>query len=864
MTNVFRFFKEKAAGFFVIALLAGMLFSYAVQGAEESAAFSLDYVFTDEESANADGSCRIYAGYQADSLAVTEGELLLRNTRTGEEITLKQEDFSGTHFRFLATAEQTGTDRMEILGLTVELADGSRRTVTLAQSGMDPAYVQAGSVCEDQAPRFLAPAAKKDGNVVIVLDPGHDSTHTGARANGLVEESLNLKIAKYCKEELEKYQGVTVYLTREEEACPFPVIDGASSDSNLDNRYRIFFARDHQADAFVSIHLNSAEDSRAQGVEIYYPNDSWKPQIGQTGKDLAASILPKITALGIADRGIKIRNSEDNTRYEDNSIADYYGVINRGKKENVPAIIIEGAFLTNSSDAAFLGQEENLKKLGQADAAGIAAYYGLEKPQLTPVVSDIDQTMGTFTISLSNIPDADQMKSVRFGVFRKDGTYLYWYTAKPDQNGNCSVKADLKNHGLLGGEYYIHVYYDALDGTSAYLCGSGVMMENPVWNYYWGDVDLNGQLQVNDALLVLRHVVRIADIKAGKPIMLADVSQNQSVGVEDAIEILKMIVKLRAPYQYGTVRPDPTPVGMHGQLSVKGTQLTDQSGNAVQLRGISTHGINWFPQYVNREAFQYLRDNWHVNLIRLAMYTYEYNGYCSGGDKTALKNLIYQGVDAAVSLGMYVIVDWHVLNDRNPNTYLADAKQFFQEVTAKYKNTPNVIYEICNEPNSGVSWQEIRNYASQVIPVIRQNAPNAVILVGTPNWSQDVDEAAKNPITGYSNLMYSLHFYSATHKDWLRDKMNTALNQGLPVFVSEFSTCDASGNGGYDFAESEKWLNTLDQKKISYACWSLCNKAESSALLKSSAAGTTAFPDSTLSENGLWIKKWYLKKGLTQ
>ena len=137
-----------------------------------------------------------------------------------------------------------------------------------------------------------------------------------------------------------------------------------------------------------------------------------------------------------------------------------------------------------------------------------------------------------------------------------------------------------------------------------------------------------------------------------------------------------------------------TPVQQHGQLSVSGTKIVDESGNPFQLRGISTHGINWdvgYP-YVNQTAFQELRDDWGANAVRLAMYTAEYNGYCSGGDQTALKNTLYSGVEYATNLGMYVIIDWHVLNDNNPNQNIDTAKVFFDEVSAKYKDYNNQSY----------------------------------------------------------------------------------------------------------------------------------------------------------------------------
>lgn len=300
---------------------------------------------------------------------------------------------------------------------------------------------------------------------------------------------------------------------------------------------------------------------------------------------------------------------------------------------------------------------------------------------------------------------------------------------------------------------------------------------------------------------------------------------------------------------------ESTPYGAHGTLSVNGTQLVDACGAPYQLRGVSTHGLSWFPQYANRDAFRTMRDEWGVNVVRLAMYTAEYGGYCAGDEnnRNNLKQLVYDSVDAAAELGMYVIVDWHVLNDRDPNTYIDQAIAFFRETSERYASYGNVIYEICNEPNGGVSWQRIKTYAEQVIPVIRQQDEDAVIIVGTPTWSQDVDQAAADPITGYENIMYTLHFYADTHRDGLRQKMVNAIAAGLPVFVSEFGICDASGNGAVNIAEADKWVSAMDENGVSYCVWNLSNKAETSALLKTSTTAISGWTYDELSESGKWF-----------
>lgn len=298
-----------------------------------------------------------------------------------------------------------------------------------------------------------------------------------------------------------------------------------------------------------------------------------------------------------------------------------------------------------------------------------------------------------------------------------------------------------------------------------------------------------------------------------------------------------------------------TPYGAHGALSVNGTQLVDAYGAPYQLRGVSTHGLSWFPQYANKEAFRTMRDEWGVNVVRLAMYTAEYGGYCVGdqNNRNALKQLVYDSVDAAAELGMYVIVDWHVLNDRDPNTYLDQAAAFFRETAEHYASYGNVIYEICNEPNGGVSWQSVKSYAEQIIPVIREYDADAVIIVGTPTWSQDVDQAAADPITGYQNIMYALHFYADTHRDSLRQKMVNAVGAGLPVFVSEYGICDASGNGAVNRSEADKWVRTMDENGVSYCIWNLSNKSESSALIRSNVTAVSGWSYEDLSDSGKWF-----------
>ena len=304
-------------------------------------------------------------------------------------------------------------------------------------------------------------------------------------------------------------------------------------------------------------------------------------------------------------------------------------------------------------------------------------------------------------------------------------------------------------------------------------------------------------------------------------------------------------------------KKEDDPYKVHGKLAVSGTDLVDASGSKFRLKGVSTHGLTWFADFVSKDTYQYFKDSFGINLVRFAMYTDtgDSYGYCSGGNKSEIEELLGKGVDAATDLGLYAIIDWHILNDNDPNMHIDDAKDFFDRISKKYASYGNVIYEIANEPNGGTTWDSVKSYAETIIPIIRKNAPDAIIIVGTPTWSQDVDVAAADPITDQTNLMYAVHFYAATHKDDLRNKVQSALDSGLPVFVSEFGLCDASGNGSIDYDQSDAWFDLIDDKNLSYAAWNISNKAETSSLFDSSCTKKSGFTDDDLSDSGRYIKE---------
>lgn len=306
------------------------------------------------------------------------------------------------------------------------------------------------------------------------------------------------------------------------------------------------------------------------------------------------------------------------------------------------------------------------------------------------------------------------------------------------------------------------------------------------------------------------------------------------------------------PYE-PTVTEQPKPqttrkggVSENGALHVDGTQLMNENNEPVVLHGMSSHGLQWFGNFATENAVKATAD-YGANLFRCAMYTDE-GGYISN---PSVKDTLINAVDSAIRQDMYVIIDWHILSDGNPMQHIDDAVDFFGEMSEKYKDSNAVIYEICNEPNGNVTWNDnVKPYAETVIPVIRANT-NAIILVGSPTWSQDLHEAAKNPINA-ENIMYTCHFYAGTHTDWLRQRIADC---GLPVFVSEWGTSAADGNGGVYLDEAQRWIDFMNERGISWTNWSLCDKNESSAALVNGANVNDGISEDELTESGKFVFK---------
>lgn len=311
----------------------------------------------------------------------------------------------------------SGTDET---AASVQAENTSGTVVTAADADMEDSILQSGGTESFDVAAFMAAVADSvdavgKSDLVVVLDAGHGGYDSGAAANGLYEKNLTLKIASYCKSELEKYKGVKVYMTRSDDT--YVTLDG-----------RISYASSVHADVFVSLHINSAANTAANGAEVYYPNGSYRAELGAEGKKLADTIRARLVALGLTDRGSKISNSQTGNTYPDGSLADYYAVIRGAKNAGFPGIIVEHAFISNASDAStYLGSDAALKKIGKADAKGIAECYGLElsSGSSAPGKTSIKKLVGTnsscVTLKWKKISDSSGYEIYR--STSKNGTY---------------------------------------------------------------------------------------------------------------------------------------------------------------------------------------------------------------------------------------------------------------------------------------------------------------------------------------------------------------------------------------------------------------------------------------------------------
>lgn len=300
-----------------------------------------------------------------------------------------------------------------------------------------------------------------------------------------------------------------------------------------------------------------------------------------------------------------------------------------------------------------------------------------------------------------------------------------------------------------------------------------------------------------------------------------------------------------------------TVVQMNGKLKLVGRQLSSECGNTVQLRGMSTHGVNFFPNCANNSAYTALKNDWKCDIVRLAMYVEEYQGYKT--DPEGWKAKIDTWVDEIGALGMYCLIDWHTLSDNDPNKNITLAKDFWDYMSKKHKGKKHVLYEICNEPN-GVSWATIKNYANVIIPIIRANDSETIIIVGTPQWSgKPGDVVSGGALTGNNayNTMYTFHFYAASHASYRTEVQSAA--GSIPIFATEWGLSTATGDGSISISEGQLWMdifngNNSGSQKISWCNWSFSDKMETSAALTEDACTNALWTSTTPS--GTQVKTW--------
>lgn len=474
----------------------------------------LNYLYVEKDNLNLNDTQHMFVSIGDGSEEVTEATLSLLNTDTDEVTTLTADEiiddmavfskqFTGQNEKGVYQAVEVSytingeTSTLDLKEIGILAFFGVEKTIVYNEdTSISPEDVEANIITTDgleidttadkiaetlaevsdtgsqyskeglgetsQTKNFVNERAT--GDVVIVLDPGHDATHCGASGNGLREEDLNLKIATYCKEELENYDGVVVHMTRSGTACPNP-----GTIASEDNAARVQYAKSVGASAYISIHINSSTSSGPSGAAVYYPNSNYNAGVGNAGKGLATKIQAQLVALGLKNNGIQIRNSADGTTYPNGSLADYYGVIRLSKLAGFPAIIIEHAFVSNSSDAAnFLNSDDKLKKLGIADATGIAEHFGLTKGtgNGTVSVTDVNYAKGTFKVSVKGI---DQSRKVVFKVYpkekqTKDVTYEATY-----KSGVHSATVNVKYHDYTPGKYTIVAYFINVNGKQSLI-----------------------------------------------------------------------------------------------------------------------------------------------------------------------------------------------------------------------------------------------------------------------------------------------------------------------------------------------------------------------------------------------------------
>jgi endoglucanase len=285
------------------------------------------------------------------------------------------------------------------------------------------------------------------------------------------------------------------------------------------------------------------------------------------------------------------------------------------------------------------------------------------------------------------------------------------------------------------------------------------------------------------------------------------------------------------------------PVEEHGQLAVQGKYLIDKNENPIMLSGISYGWHNWWPRFYNEKSVAWLAKDWGCNVVRAALGVGPGKSYLDR--KEWSKEKIEAVVNGAIKNDIYVIIDWH-----SHGFHQQEAVEFFSEMAQKYGEYPHVIYEIFNEPVRD-SWEKVKTYSVEVIKAIREHDPDNIILVGNPHWDQDIHLVADSPIEGYDNLMYTVHFYAATHKQELRNRCQYAIDKNIPIYISESAGMAANGDGPINYEEWYKWIDFIKANKISWVSWSIADKDETCSMLQKSACDTGNWTENDLKESGI-------------
>lgn len=487
-------------------------------------------------------------------------------------------------------------------------------------------------------------------------------------------------------------------------------------------------------------------------------------------------------------------------------------------------ILLFGVFCFTAAGSALRGQENIL--------------WDFEDGKLGAWVAD---TPAGMTIAVEKI--GEDNRALRLNHVYNDRTAQTWW----DNAGvKITQKIDLSEYN--GVVFDVILDASAIEGYGAIKPAACIMTEG--WKEFLncGEMELQCAPQgENTGEYIVYHYEALLPENTGTIEQLVLWVTGGAVDYSKAVYV-DNVGFAKLTFEETQVEPmhplNETPVEKYGILHVDGTHLCAQDGTPIQLTGMSFPMLMRNPQFVNRAIFQAFAYDWKCEVVRLAVDIGE-NDYTGTAEQKAL---IAQAIDLAVENGMYVLLDWHVLTPGNPlDGAYAGAGAFFDEFSAKYANCPNVIYEICNEPNGNITWaNHIKPYAEDIISIIRKNSPKSVVVVGTGTWSQDVQDPANDPIQK-ENIMYTVHFYAGSHKQSLRDQVSYALSKNIAIFATEWGITTHTGADGIFLEETQLWLDFMKENKISWTNWCFGNYSAESAVLKTLITAGM--------QNGLYVKE---------